>query len=166
MARDLGVHPNTLYRARKLGWDGDPATLQDWKVQRRKLQKRRGPKPKDSTTKPDPGDTQEERDAKAHWDMRFRKAKARREELGLRKLMGELVEADLVQSLFVARIAEVRAALTHLPRQMARRLGNQPPEVIEDELEAACRGILERFARGDPLLDDPPEDSTEQEGAA
>ena len=66
---------------------------------------------------------------------------------------GCTISVDEVDRLFLARVSEVRAGLLLIPRTVARRLAHQSAEVVEEELEAEVRKLLERFARGDPILE-------------
>ena len=150
IAASAGCTARTLRNYRKRGWDGDPATLDAWRAANIR---QRGPAPMRPRSDRNDGVAP---DASGPMDralLRYREAKAREAELRTEELAARLVERSQVERLFVARVAEVRAALVHLPRQLARRLANQTAEVVEDELDAEIRKILERFARGDPVLE-------------
>lgn len=152
IAKAKGLTERTLQRYVQAGWDGRASSLDGWRTSSRK---RSGPAPlRPRVDRPDPergtGNGQD-LDEK-HWTLTYRRAKALREMLELQLRRGELVPKDQVETLFVARVAEARAAFVGLPRQVARRLSNQGSDVIETELAAEIRAILERLARGDPVL--------------
>ena len=151
LAERLGCSSRTLQRYRARGWDGNPDSLEDWK--RANLRRAGAKRLMPRTDHPEGAEQSEHAKRSELALLRYREAKAAEQELRAAQLAARLVDRAEVERLFVARVAEVRAALVHLPRQLARRLANQTAEVVEDELDAEIRKILERFARGDPVLE-------------
>ena len=137
-----GLTERTLQRYRKAGWDGRPTSLDAWRKANRKQSGPAPLSPRVDRPEPERGGNGQEHSVE-HWTLTFRRAKALREMLELQLRRAELVPKDQVENLFVARIAEARAAFVGLPGQLSRRLSNQSANVIEKELAAEIRGIRE-----------------------
>lgn len=65
---------------------------------------------------------------------------------------GRVISREEAKAILVRRHAEVRSALAQWPRRFARRLAQQPPEVVEQELEDAVNEVMDGFSRADPLF--------------
>ena len=154
LAAATGFSERTIRDYQARGWDGDPASLESWRrenLRRRGSRSalprmdRRGPEEEESGTERASGGTD--------WSAEYRRVKTLQALLELKHRQGELIRREDVDRLFLERVAEVRAGLLLIPRTVARRLAHQSAEVVEEELEAEVRKLLERFSRGDPILE-------------
>jgi hypothetical protein len=105
-----------------------------------------------------PAPTANPADNKDFWDKENKKHQAQMRELDLRKRRGELVEANKIQDLFVARIAAVKKGLiaferTLVPDLIICRSEREMSMVIRK----AVRELLEEFSRPLPHNIVPPE---------
>lgn len=135
------MHRRTLERHRKDGcpWPSDGAdlaawakNLQAWVAARRKRPPRREPGTVDAL----------ERSREMLADIR---------EIERDKLRGLLIEREAVAEEWRRRVLAVRAKLLALPRLLAGRCKDSPPELIEAEASSAVRDMLEEFAAGGDL---------------
>lgn len=97
----------------------------------------------------------------AHWNLRYRQARALRETLALQRERGEVHSKADCEREQVQRLLELRAFFVQLPDRLARRLFQAPsPEAIKVEVEAELRHAFEALQRGDaPPAPEPTEDA-------
>ena len=77
----------------------------------------------------------------------YRKARAARELIMLKKLRGELIEAETVDRLLVTRALEFKKALVSLSRRLAPQLVGMDVRTIRERIDDECRKILETYSR-------------------
>jgi DNA-binding transcriptional ArsR family regulator len=93
-------------------------------------------------------------DDMARADLRYRLARAKREELLVKEMEGRLISADKVEEQFTARAYEFARALMLLPRRISSQLAikaKKPLQEVSDIIEAEARLILERYSRPLPI---------------
>lgn len=154
LAAATGFSERTVRDYLARGWDGDPASLETW---RRSNLRRRGSRsalPRmDRQSSEEAESAGEKPPGATDWSSEYRRVKTLQALLELKHRQGELIRREDVDRLFLERVAEVRAGLLLIPRTVARRLAHQSAEVVEEELEGEVRKLLERFSRGDPILE-------------
>jgi transcriptional regulator with XRE-family HTH domain len=151
LADQVGLSKSTLAKYAREGWDRDPATLDDFRKQHRtKPVGTESLTPRMDRRAPDEPDDD---DSRRNWSDEYRRVRTLQAVVELKARQGELIRRDEVERLFVMRVAEVRAGLLLLPRQLARRLAHQDAATIEADLEAEVLALLERYSRGDTVLD-------------
>jgi len=157
LAAATGYGDSTVRRWLAAGWNGDPATVEEWRAANLGTPGRRPLYP--SEEKPD------RRAAKPtpegpDWTTEFRRGKALLAMLEVRRRRGELVERKEIEALMVQRVAEVRAGLLRLEFVIAQRAAMQPAERVAEVVNDACRDLLEQFARGIPVRADTVEEAS------
>ena len=65
----------------------------------------------------------------------------------LKKLRGELIEAETVDRLLVTRALEFKKALVSLSRRLAPQLVGMDVRTIRERIDDECRKILETYSR-------------------
>jgi phage terminase Nu1 subunit (DNA packaging protein) len=85
-------------------------------------------------------------EGKFYWEERIRKCKAELLELELKKVTGELLPKDEVESGRAARILAVKRAFLALPTRMAPKLAMKESREIEVLLSEAIGEIIDEFA--------------------
>lgn len=144
LASAAGCHRRTLERWRKAGapWPAADADLAAWARDYQiwvKAHRKRPPviEPK-KTGEIDQLD-------------RMRAATADLRELELEQRRGDLVARNDVAAEWRRRVFTVRTKLLALPRTIAGRCANSPPEVIEAEAATIVTDLLQEFAAGGDL---------------
>lgn len=159
LATATGLSQWTIRDYKRRGWDGDLTTLEEW---RRATLSKSGPRPllphpdRRERSDQDPAAELAEGELERDWTTEFRRVTTLQALIELRARQGDLIRREDVERLWALRVAEVRAGLLLLPTALARRIANQPAEVVAEELEAEVRKILERYSRGDPILEGKP----------
>lgn len=156
LATATGFSERTIRDYLARGWDGDPTNLDAWRRENLRRRGSRSALPRMDRQTPEELEGDADRAAGStspDWSAEYRRVKTLQALLELKHRQGELIRRDEVDRLFLARVSEVRAGLLLIPRTVARRLAHQSAEVVEEELEAEVRKLLERFARGDPILE-------------
>jgi len=85
-------------------------------------------------------------EGKAFWEERIRKYRATMLELELKKMTGELVSRDEVESGRIARIISVKRSLLAVPTRLAPVLAMKEPREIESVLYEALSEIIDEFS--------------------
>lgn len=102
-------------------------------------------------------------EAGSEWLERWRKARAQREELALRRDKGELVSQADVAAFQHGRVIETTSALRSVGQALAPSLVGATVEVIAQRIDDRLRRVCNDFARGwatalkdsgDPEIDD------------
>lgn len=176
LAAALGVHESTLRRwisagGMPGGGDGPWNTEQvrAWAAQRRSRAARRAPvssrlrSDRDSSGTAAVPSTSSERDpavdleelrgaaleeeARRH-AVRFRRARADREELELARVREALISRSDVEKLLVERALTFKRSLMPLGRRLAPILAGLEARQVQQRLDAEIRAILEEYSRG------------------
>lgn len=154
LVKATGYGDTTVRRWLAAGWDGDPATVEEWRAANLGTPGRRPLYPSQEQAKrPAPADGPD-------WTNEFRRGKALLAMLEVRKRRGELVERKEIETMMVQRIAEVRAGLLRLEFVISQRAAMQPADRVAEIVAGACRDLLEQFARGVPVQADQVEDAS------
>ena len=65
----------------------------------------------------------------------------------LKKLRGELIEAETVDRLLVTRALEFKKALVNLSRRLSPQLVGLDVRALRERIDSECRKILETYSR-------------------
>lgn len=84
------------------------------------------------------------------WVSRYRQAKAKQEEIKLKKITGELVDKQEVEKGRVERILVIKKALLSLPHEMAPALAGLDEREILVTLQERIEKIINNFAGENP----------------
>ena len=145
LAAALGINVRSLqrYRSRGLELPAEGEAIEAWAPRAKewigRARQKTGPKIESGT------DAEKLR----HWDWRYRRARAEREELNLRIARGEVhskAECEREQTL---RFQDLNAAFAMVPDKLARRLYQAPsPEAIKIVVKNEIRLAFDNLVRG------------------
>ncbi|MCB9869693.1 MAG: hypothetical protein H6837_07530 [Planctomycetes bacterium] len=85
--------------------------------------------------------------------LRYRAAKAAREELSLQRLRESLVERASVEQMLLARAADLRRAFRGLGRSLAGALQGRDPREVQQLIDERVARTLSDFVRARGLVD-------------
>lgn len=86
-------------------------------------------------------------------DTRYRLARAKREELTLERMRGELVERAQVEAMLVSRCQDLRRVLTGMGRRLATLTRGKPERQVREMIDDTVATALEQFVRRAGLLE-------------
>jgi hypothetical protein len=88
---------------------------------------------------------------KLHWDIQFRKFRAKLSEVSYKKEKGELISRAELETLLVDRAVEFKKALLSRGRRLSLRLAHKDSQECQKILDEDGLRILETYSRDNPL---------------
>jgi len=92
-------------------------------------------------------DFDKELEAEKDWSNVYRKYKAIKETISVKKLKGELVDREDMEKMFADRVREVKKQLISLGKRLAPRLEGLAPREIETEITQETVRICRNYSR-------------------
>ena len=94
------------------------------------------------------GGSDNDEDNRSHWDIEYKKNRAKLSEIELKEKERELIPYSEHVSILKNQIRGIKAGFLRLPKYIAPRLYQQEPKIISEMVDNELRYIISQFAGG------------------